>query len=118
MWKNASLVLVICSLSGCSLLVNRFAFFPDSMHAVPLNCLPDTIKFVTIKTVENLQLGCFYLPQAGSRKVVIYFHGDGGNLDQRLPELVTLRNFGINVLGVGYRGYGRSQSHPSEPGIC
>jgi fermentation-respiration switch protein FrsA (DUF1100 family) len=49
--------------------------------------------------------------------LLIYFHGNAGNIGQRLPDLLTLAEMGLNVLGVGYRGYGQSSGRPSEAGI-
>jgi fermentation-respiration switch protein FrsA (DUF1100 family) len=50
--------------------------------------------------------------------VLLFFHGNAGNLSHRadlLIELATRTPAGVFV--VGYRGYGRSQGRPSEDGI-
>jgi len=49
---------------------------------------------------------------------VIYFHGNAANIGHRLgniSELVT--NLKVNVLMLEYRGYGNSESSPSERGL-
>lgn len=102
---------------SCTPLVNKFSFFPDRANAVPDGLLPQGIEHRYIRAAGRLRLECYYCPAPGARNLVIYFHGNGGNISQRLPELVTLRSAGVNVLGLGYRGYGRSTGRPSEAGI-
>ena len=50
--------------------------------------------------------------------VVLFFHGNAGNLSDRAPLVFELaRRIGAQVLVVGYRGYGRSEGRPSEEGL-
>jgi fermentation-respiration switch protein FrsA (DUF1100 family) len=50
--------------------------------------------------------------------VLLFFHGNAGNLSHRADLLVSLaRRTGAGVLVVGYRGYGRSEGRPSEEGL-
>jgi fermentation-respiration switch protein FrsA (DUF1100 family) len=48
----------------------------------------------------------------------IYFHENAGNIGLRLPFCKFLyKNLKVNILVVGYRGYGYSEGTPSEQGI-
>jgi len=49
---------------------------------------------------------------------MIFFHGNAGNIGNRLPNLKYLfeRNR-VNIVIVGYRGYGYSEGSPSESGL-
>ncbi len=58
-----------------------------------------------------------YLPSTATDKIVIYFHGNAGNIYHRIPDLIQLKEFGVSVLGVSYRGYGDSEGKPSENGL-
>ncbi len=50
--------------------------------------------------------------------VLLFFHGNAGNLSDRGPLVFKLaREIGAEVLVLGYRGYGRSEGRPSEDGI-
>jgi fermentation-respiration switch protein FrsA (DUF1100 family) len=54
----------------------------------------------------------------GEDPVLLFFHGNAGNLSHRADLLVALaRRIGAEVLAVGYRGYGRSEGSPSEEGL-
>ncbi|OSX68537.1 hypothetical protein BU14_2614s0001, partial [Porphyra umbilicalis] len=49
---------------------------------------------------------------------VLYFHGNAGNISHRLPDAARwVRDVGVNVLLVSYRGYGRSEGSPNEAGL-
>jgi pimeloyl-ACP methyl ester carboxylesterase len=59
------------------------------------------------------------LTPATPTRVLLYLHGNGGNITSDLEHAVQLHNFGASVLIVDYRGYGRSSSNhfPSEARI-
>ena len=109
-----STFLICCS---CDSTVNAVAFHPDITHVVNQSDLPAGLTEVVVKTHDGLNLRCLYLVNTASDKLVIYFHGNAGNVYQRIPDLIQLHNMGANVLGVSYRGYGRSDGIPSEAGV-
>jgi len=51
------------------------------------------------------------------RKVVLFFHGNAGNLSGRTEMMVSLVSLGVEILIIDYRGYGHSEGRPSEEGI-
>ena len=118
---NVSLYLLIllaaASLGGCKAVVNRIAFHPDNANLPSADQLPQGVEEILIETEDGLQLTSLYLPSSDSREVLIYFHGNGGNVYRRLPSLLKLQDLGINVIGVSYRGYGKSEGAPTESGV-
>jgi len=52
---------------------------------------------------------------AGTR-VVLFCHGNGGNICHRLNMAEALLSTGVAVFLLDYRGYGRSEGHPTEEG--
>ena len=79
--------------------------------------IPIGVKELYIVTEDNERLQCFFVANISSKKLVIYFHGNAGNIHDRLSELIDLSKAGANVFGIGYRGYGKSSGRPSEKGI-
>ena len=60
----------------------------------------------------------WYVPHENPRAVVLYCHGNSGNLSHRAGVLRTLHDeVGVSVLIFDYRGYGRSHGRPGEEGI-
>jgi uncharacterized protein len=45
---------------------------------------------------------------------VLLFHGNAGNIGDRVPHIALLTAAGFDVLAFDYRGYGRSAGRPSE----
>ena len=119
--KKISQILVVTltgiSLWACKPIVNHLAFHPNTISVIQENELPQGIEELVVVTEDNVTLRNLYLPAPNSDKVLVYFHGNGGNIYHRIPSLLQLRNSGVNVIGVSYRGYGRSEGSPSEDGI-
>ena len=67
---------------------------------------------------DGTKLHAWYLPVAAPHgRHVLFLHGNGGNLSNRLHTLDVLHGLGHPVLIVDYRGYGLSEGVPSEAGL-
>lgn len=64
---------------------------------------------------ENLHGWCFAIP--GATKTILFSHGNGGNIQNRLALCPLLLKTGCSVFLYDYEGYGKS-SPPSLPAIC
>jgi len=70
------------------------------------------------EALDGTKLHGWYLPQLQPRAVVLFAHGNAGNLSDRADILDVLVNqLKLSVLIFDYRGYGRSQGTPSEAGV-
>lgn len=56
----------------------------------------------------------WYLPVENARGVVLFSHGNGGNLDMWCDAMGLYRDLGFSVLVYDYGGYGKSTGRPSE----
>lgn len=113
----AAVVIVGASIwYGRSCLINRMAFHPDR-GVLPADQLPPNVEEVLLKTSDRIEIQAYLLEGPSSERILIYFHGNAGNISHRIPDLVTINGLGVNVLGVGYRGYGTSRGRPSERGL-
>lgn len=56
----------------------------------------------------------WYMPVENARGVVLFSHGNGGNLDLWLEAVGVYRDLGFSVLLYDYGGYGNSTGKPSE----
>ncbi|MCP5151725.1 MAG: alpha/beta hydrolase [Ectothiorhodospiraceae bacterium] len=50
----------------------------------------------------------------GPTPVVLFLHGNAGNLGDRIETLAVLHRTGAAVLAIDYRGYGQSEGEPGE----
>jgi fermentation-respiration switch protein FrsA (DUF1100 family) len=101
---------------SCESLFNSFAFFPDRKYIIPNDQLPLNVSLVPIKTEDGIRIESL-LYRSGGKKMVIYFHGNAGNMYRRIYEAEKIAASGADVLIVSYRGYGQSGGSPDEKGI-
>lgn len=67
---------------------------------------------------DGVKLHGWYCPAKNPRGVVLFAHGNGGNLASRWERYRLLANrLEYTVLAFDYRGYGRSEGDPSEAGL-
>ena len=71
---------------------------------------------VWLKTPDGEKLHGWYLPMAGSRGVILYCHGNAGNISHREKALTGLAKLGLDIFIFDYRGYGQSTGSPTELG--
>jgi uncharacterized protein len=95
----------------------RFAFFPSAGEHPTPGDLGLTFEPATLSTSDGERLRGWLLPNPAARALVVYFHGNGGNLSGWLPILAGLQRQGFTVAAVDYRGYGASTGRPSERGL-
>lgn len=72
---------------------------------------------VTIVTEDDERLHAWFVPAVESRGVLLFFHGNAGNISHRLESLRIFHRLQLDVLILDYRGYGRSTGSPSEQGL-
>ncbi|HEV7922671.1 MAG TPA: alpha/beta hydrolase [Thermoanaerobaculia bacterium] len=53
----------------------------------------------------------------GGEPLLIWFHGNGGNLTDRAGMAAELASRGVSVFLFDWRGYGKSEGTPSESGL-
>ena len=71
---------------------------------------------VWIETSDHVRIHGWYVP-GDSDRVLLFFHGNAGNISHRLESIRQFLELGLSVLIVDYRGYGQSEGHTTEPGI-
>ena len=71
---------------------------------------------VSITTPDNEHLHGWYVPAENSRGVVLFFHGNAGNISHRLDSISIFNDLGLDTLIIDYRGYGQSTGKTSEKG--
>ena len=92
-------------------------FFPfGDLQQTPVN-LGYKYEDVYLKTGDDLQLHGWYIPHKNSKKTVLFFHGNAGNISHRLDSIKIFHELGLNVFIIDYRGYGKSEGKPSEQGL-
>ncbi|THJ24035.1 MAG: alpha/beta hydrolase [Nitrospira sp. CG24E] len=75
---------------------------------------PDRFWF---QAADGARLFGWYVEALADRPVILWCHGNAGNIVHRIENLKLLYQLGLSVFLFDYRGYGRSQGKPSEEGL-
>jgi fermentation-respiration switch protein FrsA (DUF1100 family) len=98
---------------------DRMAYYPQMGRGLRLDPrhhgLDHTV--LTLTTTDGEQLDAWFVPAPQSTAVALIFHGNAGNMTQRLDTIAMFHRLGYAVLIFDYRGYGRSSGRPSEEGL-
>ena len=71
---------------------------------------------VSIKTTDGETLHGWFVAGRTDR-VLLFFHGNAGNISHRLNSIRQFHDLGLSVLIIDYRGYGQSSGRTTEQGI-
>ena len=97
---------------------------------------------ITYKTTDGINISAWYVPfvpkaspaaddakaadelkepvptgePLSSRGVILFCHGNAGNISQRIDSFEIFRQLGFSTFIFDYRGYGKSEGIPSEQG--
>jgi fermentation-respiration switch protein FrsA (DUF1100 family) len=96
----------------------RLIYLPDG-PVPPAHEVLGGARDVGYTTSDGLRLGWWFVPAAGSDTgvAVLVAPGNAGNRAGRAPLAEALRDRGMSVLLVDYRGYGGNPGDPSEDGL-
>ncbi len=106
-------------LLGLFVFQSWLVYFPN-IPSRAIGSSPDTIGLayepVEIITEDGIKLDAWYVPAQEPRGVVLFFHGNAGNISHRLDSLRIFNKLKLDTLIFDYRGYGRSEGRVSEQG--
>jgi fermentation-respiration switch protein FrsA (DUF1100 family) len=111
-------VLILGFLTGCwNWFVESQVFFPDTtIEQTPLD-LDLPFEDIWFTSGDSVRLHGWLVPASSLKHLLLFCHGNAGNISHRLDNVRLLHNRGISVFIFDYRGYGRSQGHISEKGF-
>jgi len=97
---------------------SHLVFFPGTGREAVLTPQSYGMRFesLQIQTSDGETLHAWWVPAEDARGVVLFFHGNAGNISHRLDYLQMFHRLRYSTLIVDYRGYGSSTGTPSEAG--
>jgi fermentation-respiration switch protein FrsA (DUF1100 family) len=102
--------------AGCSV-ERAFIYFPSrSVHATPAQW---GLRYeeAAFRAADGVRLHGWFVPASGGGPALLWAHGNGGNIADRLGLIRLLHDrLRISLFIFDYRGYGRSEGRPSEDG--
>ena len=109
----------------CYLLILIFVFFYQRnllYHPFENNYSSNKANFsyeevsISVSNGNNLK-GWFHKKDLDNKKTLVFFHGNAGDLQNRIYKLNLIKDFDINFLIVAYRGFSGNNGKPTESGL-
>ncbi|MDD5008316.1 MAG: alpha/beta hydrolase [Syntrophorhabdaceae bacterium] len=120
--RSLFIVIIAVALAYLGLTVMIY-FQQDGMIYVPEKTIthnPHNIGLVyeevSVRTKDGLSISGWYIPAKNEKAVILFCHGNAGNISSRLDSIRIFNDLSLSVLIFDYRGYGRSEGRPSEAG--
>jgi len=113
-------LLIYLGLGGVALV------FQKSLTYHPQPARPDDEVFfesyswlhkVQFHAADGIELQAVWTPPGEGQPVLLFSHGNAGNLWDRIPLVERLHQQGLGVFLYDYRGFGNSQGSPGEEGL-
>ena len=124
LWRRSWVRFVCILLIGYLAVLGLMMAMEDSLIYFP-SVYPDgywnpaglDFEDARFEAADGTKLHGWYVPAANPRAVILFAHGNAGNLSHRVEILEMLNRLSVSVLIFDYRGYGRSEGSPSEAGV-
>ena len=119
------LYLTISSIIIVYFLIILFVYFYQRnllYHPSENHYLNDKISFnykeIFIETGENIELKSWFIEKDLEKfNTVLFFHGNAGNLFNRIYKLNELNKLDLNILLISWRGFSGNKGKPTEKNL-
>jgi uncharacterized protein len=112
---------VVCSYGGIVALLylmqRNLMYFPVATPADAAAAGLAGLEELDVTTADGERLLAWHVPPAEGRPVIVFFHGNGGNLGHRASKFRALARYGFGLFAVSFRGFGGSSGIPTEAGL-
>jgi fermentation-respiration switch protein FrsA (DUF1100 family) len=117
-WSLASLAAVYALIAvGLTAFQRRLQYFPDPRLTELAQTSLIGGEELRLATADGETLVAWHFPPKDGRPLILYFHGNGGALVDRVPRFRMFTASGYGLLAVSYRGYGGSSGSPTQTGL-
>lgn len=111
-------VVAYCGLAALLYVAQRsMMYFPHAERVSPQAAGIPSAEELTLSTADGERVIAWHVPPREGRPVIVYFHGNGGNLGHRATRFRALADVGYGIVALSYRGYGGSSGSPTQAGI-
>jgi len=137
-WRIARIMLMVCIVT--LILIMAFednliyfpAKYPEGVWTVRETCIREGEMFPRVEdchfaTSDGVMLHGWYCTPlrceggtgvpVGADMVVLWFHGNAGNISHRYDMIRAMMELPAQVFIIDYRGYGKSEGKPNERGL-
>jgi uncharacterized protein len=98
-------------------LERMFVYYPSKQVDENPGKIGLAYQDVRLATEDRLNLHGWFIRCEGAHTTLLIFHGNAGNIGDRLFWIELLHGLNVNVFIFDYRGYGQSEGQPFEEGL-
>lgn len=92
-------------------------YFPGNRDPLPQTVGLQGVTRTTLATPDGETLVLWYAAPDGDRPVILFLHGNAGEIAHRANRFAFYQAQGYGVAFLSWRGYGGSTGNPSEAGL-
>jgi len=97
-------------------LEQMFLYFPESRLLTTPAAMQLEFEDVFFSAADGTKLHGWYIHGEAGKPVIVFCHGNAGNISHRVYNLRRFRDLGLSVFIFDYRGYGQSEGKTTEIG--
>jgi fermentation-respiration switch protein FrsA (DUF1100 family) len=95
---------------------SRLVYFPRHDITITPEEVGLPYEEISLETSDGVKLSGWFIPAENARGMILFCHGNAGNISHRLESIRIFRRLSLDVFIFDYRGYGQSEGRPTEQG--
>jgi len=95
---------------------SHYVYYPERVLSADPGSIGLYFENVSFETTDRVKLSGWVVPSKNARGVLLFCHGNAGNISHRLESIQIYHRLGLDIFIFDYRGYGQSEGKPSEHG--
>ena len=95
---------------------SRYIYYPERILSANPGSIGLQFESVSFETTDGVKLSGWFVPSENARGVILFCHGNAGNISHRLDSIEIFHQLGLDIFIFDYRGYGQSEGKPTEQG--
>lgn len=95
---------------------SHYVYYPEHTISADPSNIGLEFESVSFETEDRVKLSGWFIPSKAASGVILFCHGNAGNISHRLESIQIFHRLGLDVFIFDYRGYGLSEGKPSEIG--
>jgi uncharacterized protein len=114
------LSLTILYVSVCAYMYifqRNFLYYPYKNNYLRGEKLNVDLKEISVPSTEGITLKAWFYKNPQNKYTVLFFHGNAGELGNRIYKLNELKNLNLNYLIISWRGFSGNKGNPTEQGL-
>jgi len=117
-------IAIIGTIIGIYIAFMLLLYFTQSRHIYKptheIESTPESLGLeydsIMFKTSDNMTLNGWFIPNHTSQRVVLFFHGNTGNISHCMESIEMFHHLGLSTFIFDYRGFGNSIGRTTEQG--